>query len=84
MIGKDSMKHDCQSHLNMEYITHANYGSAKQVSKDSEKIDVAEYHDLHVQSDKLLLADLFEEVQNMYLEIDELDSTKFLSAPGLG
>ena len=84
MIGKNSMKHDCQSHLNMEYITNANYGPAKQVSKDSEKIDVAEYHDLHVQSDTLLLADVFEEVQNMCLEIDELDSTKFLSPPGLG
>ena len=84
MIGKNSMKHDCQSHLNMEYITDANYGPAKQVSKDSEKIDVAEYHDLHVQSDTLLLADVFEEVQNMCLEIDELDSTKFLSPPGLG
>ena len=84
MIGKNSMKHDCQSHLNMEYINDANYGPAKQVSKDSEKIDVAEYHDLHVQSDTLLLADVFEEVQNMCLEIDELDSTKFLSPPGLG
>ena len=31
----------------------------------------------------LLLADLFENVRNICLEISELDLAKFLSAPGL-
>ena len=33
--------------------------------------------------DALLLADVFQNFQNMCLEIYELDPTKFLSAPGL-
>ena len=38
---------------------------------------------MYVKSDKLLLADVFENFQNMCLEIYELDPAKFLSAPGL-
>ena len=39
--------------------------------------------DLYVQSDTLLLADVFEEFRNMCLEIYELDPAKFLLDPGL-
>ena len=42
-----------------------------------------EYHDLFVQSDTLLVADVFENFRNMCLKIYELDLAKFLSAPGL-
>ena len=42
-----------------------------------------EYHDLYAQNEILLLADVFENVRNMYLEIYELDPVYFLSAPGL-
>ena len=42
-----------------------------------------EYHDLYVQSDTLLLADVFENFRNMCLEIYELDPVYFVSAPGL-
>ena len=38
---------------------------------------------MHVQSDTLLLADVFENFRNMCLEIYELDLAKFLSAQGL-
>ena len=38
---------------------------------------------MYVQSDALLLADVFENFPNMCLEISELDPAKFLSAPGL-
>ena len=38
---------------------------------------------MHVRSDILLLVDEFEDFQNMCLEIYELDSTRFLTAPGL-
>ena len=38
---------------------------------------------MHVQSDTLLLADVFENFRNMCLKIYELDSAKFLSGPGL-
>ena len=42
-----------------------------------------EYHDLYVQSDTLLLADVFENFKNMCLEIYEPDPEKFFSAPRL-
>ena len=38
---------------------------------------------MYVQSDTVLLADLFENFRNICLEIYELDPAKFLSAPGL-
>ena len=44
---------------------------------------LGECHDLYVQSDTLLFADVFENFRNMYLEIYELDPVYFVSAPGL-
>ena len=41
------------------------------------------YHDLHVQSETLLLADVFENFRNKCIEIYELDPAHFLSASGL-
>ena len=38
---------------------------------------------MHVQSDTLLLPDVFENFRNMYLGIYELDPASFLTAPGL-
>ena len=38
---------------------------------------------MHVKWDTLLLADVFENLINMCLEIYEIDPAKFLSAPGL-
>ena len=76
-------KEDFYSHLNMEDITDADYAHAKRVCKDFEIKHLGEYHDLYVQSDTLLLADVFENFRNMCLEIYELDPAKFLSAPGL-
>ena len=50
---------------------------------DFEIKKLGEYHNLYVQSNTLLLADVFENFQNMCYEIYELDPAKFLSAPGL-
>ena len=38
---------------------------------------------MHVQSDILLLANVFKNFRKMFLEIYKLDTVKFLSAPGL-
>ena len=38
---------------------------------------------MHIQSDTILLVDVFENFRNMRLEIYELDPVKFFSAPGL-
>ena len=39
-------------------------------------------HDLYLQRDTLLLADVFENFKNMCMEIYELDPAKFISARG--
>ena len=88
MIGRNSMKYHYlkkknYSHLNMQDITDADFAHAKRVCKDFKIKNLGEYHDLYVQSNTLLLADVFENFRNMCLEIYELDPAKFLSAPGL-
>ena len=56
----------------MEDITDADYTHAKRVSKDFQIKDLGEYHDLYVQSNILLLADVFDNFRNMRLEKYEL------------
>ena len=53
-------KEDFYSHLNMEGITDVDYADTKIVCKDFEIKNLGEYHDLYVQSNTLLLADVFE------------------------
>ena len=48
----------------MEDITDADYVHPKRVCKDFEIKNLGEYHNLYVQSDTLLLADVFENFQN--------------------
>ena len=67
----------------MEDITDADYPHAKRVLEDFEIKNLRECHDLYVQSNTLFLADVFENVRNMCLEIYELDPFRFLTAPGL-
>ena len=76
-------KEDFYSHLYMEDITGADYELPKGVCKDFEIRDLGGYHDLYVQSDTLLLADVFENFRNMCLKIYELDPATFLSSLGL-
>ena len=45
---------------NMEDITGADYVKTKKGCKEFGKKNIGEYHDLYIQSDTLLLADLFE------------------------
>ena len=49
----------------MDDVTDADYTHAKRVCKDFEIKNLVEYHDLYVQSDTLLLADVFNNFQNM-------------------
>ena len=66
----------------MEDITDSNYVNAKRICKDYKIKNLREYHDLYVQIDTLLLADVFETFRNMCLEIYEVDPAKFLSDIG--
>ena len=76
-------KENFYSHLNMEDITYADYAYAKRVCKDFKINNLGEYHALYVQSDTLLLADVFENFQSKWLEIYELAPARFFTAPGL-
>ena len=51
-----------ESQLNMEDITDTDYIQAKKVCKDFEIKKLGEYHDVYVQNDILLLADVFENI----------------------
>ena len=61
----------------MEDNTEADYTHAKRVCKDVDISNLREYRDLYVQSNSLLLADVFEIFKNMCLEIYELDLACF-------
>ena len=71
------------SSLNMEDITDVYYRHAKRVFKNFINKNLSDYHDLYVQSDTLLLTDVFENFRNKCIEICGLDPAHFLSAPGL-
>ena len=89
IAGKDLMKHhyrnkeDFYSCLNMEEITDIDYRHAKRVFRELKMNNSGDYHDLYMQSDTLLLADIFENFRNKCIETYELDPAGFLSAPGL-
>ena len=61
------------SSLNMEDIRDVDYRYAKRVLKYFNNENLGDYHDLHVQSDTLLLADVFDNFRNKCIEIFELD-----------
>ena len=71
------------SSLNMEDITDVDHRHAKKVFKNFNSKNLGDYHDLYIQSDTLLLADVFENFRNMCIKVYELDPAHFLSAPGL-
>ena len=76
-------KEDFYSLVNIEDITDVDSAHVKRVCKDFEIKNLGEFHDLYVQSNRLLLADVFENFRNMCFEIYEVGAAKFLSAPGL-
>ena len=71
------------SNLNMEDITDVDYKHVKIVFKNLINKNLGDYPDLHVQSDTLLLADVFQNFRNMCIKVYELDPAHFLPAPGL-
>ena len=71
------------SGLKMEDIIDVDYRQAKRVFKNFNNKNLGDYHDLHVQSDALLLADVSENSRNKCIEIYERYPAHFLSAPGL-
>ena len=69
------------SNLNMEDINDIDYRHANNVFKVFKLENLGDYHDLYVQSDMLLLADVFNNFRDMCLKEYELDPAHFLSLP---
>ena len=65
------------SELNLADITDKDYAHAQKVFKELNLKNLGDYHDLHVQSDTLLLADVFDNFRNKCTEIYELDPAHF-------
>ena len=55
----------------------------KEFVKVLKQRNLGKYDDLYVQSNTLLVADVFNNFRNMCLEIYVLDPAHFLSVPGL-
>ena len=87
--GKDLMKYHClikmvfYSELYLENIADEDCTHAQKVFKELGLKNLCSYRDLYVQSDTLLLADVFENFRSKCIEIYELDPAQLLSAPGL-
>ena len=75
-------KESFYSELNKEGITDEDYAHAQKVWDALNIKNLGEYHDLYVQSDTALLADVFENFRDKCIEIYRLDPAHFLSAPG--
>ena len=67
----------------MEDINDIDYRHANNVIKRFQLENLGQYHHLYVQSDTLLLADVFENFRDMCIKVYELDPAHFLSLPGL-
>ena len=81
IIGKNLMKHHYLkrksfSHLNMEDFTDTDYVLTKRVFKDFEGKNLGQYHNLYVQRDALVLADVFENLGHTCIKMYELDPSK--------
>ena len=76
-------KEDFYSNLNMEDISDIDYRHANNVFKGFKLENLGDYHDLYVQSDTLLLADVFNNFRDMCIKEYELDPARFSSLPGL-
>ena len=76
-------KEDFYSSLNIEDTADVDYRHAKRVFKKLEMNNLGDYHDLYVQSDTSLLADVFANFRNKGIETYKVDPAYFLAAPGL-
>ena len=76
-------KESFYSELNLEDISDKDHSQAQKVWEEFGIRNLVEYHDLYVQRDTLLLADVYKKFRDKCTEIYGLDPSHFLSAPGL-
>lgn len=76
-------KSDFYNDLSEEDITEIDYQTAVKVWKIFELTNLGELHDLYVESDTNLLADVFENYRTLCLQYYGLDPCHFYTCPGL-
>ena len=76
-------KESFYSNLTMENISETDYRHANNVFKTFKLNNLGDCYDLYVQSDTLLLVDVFENCRKACIKEYELDPAHFLSLPGL-
>ena len=76
-------KEEFYSILNNEHISDENYKHAQNVWNIFNLKNMGEYHDLYLQSDILLLTDVFENFRKTCLEYYKLDPCHYFTSPGL-
>lgn len=76
-------KEEFYSKLNDIHITDDDYQHAQSVWETFKMRSMRSYHDLYLESDVLLLADVFENFRDVCLENYKLDPTWYYTAPGL-
>ncbi|PKY57580.1 hypothetical protein RhiirA4_478738, partial [Rhizophagus irregularis] len=74
---------DFYSLLSQQNISKEDYEHAQKVWKIFEMKNFGEYHDLYLETDVLLLADVFMNYTIMCLKDDGLDPSHYVSAPGM-
>ena len=76
-------REDFYSSLNKEGISKKDYEHAMKVWEEFEMQTMREYHDLYLEVDVLLLADVFESFRDKMLEHYGLDPCHYYTAPGM-
>ena len=71
------------SNLNMSNVSEDDYQHAQKVWKEFGIRNLGDYHDLCLQTDVILLANVFEAFRNTCLEHYKLDPAHFYTSPGL-
>ena len=71
------------SSLNMSNVSKDDYEHVQKVWKELRIHNLGDYHDLHLQTDVILLANVFEAFRDTCLEHYKLDPAHFYTSPGL-
>ena len=74
---------DFYSLLSQQNISKEDYKHVQEVWQTFEMKNFGEYHDLYLETDVLLLADVFMNYTIMCLQDDGLDPSHYVSAPGM-
>ena len=76
-------KAEFYSKLAESHITDEEYEHGQEVWKAFDCDNLGDYHDLYMQTDVLLLADVFEEFRSICLDYYELDPAHYFTTPNL-